>query len=112
MSNVTVVTTQTFQKEVLEFPGVALVDFYADWCGPCRMLAPILEKLAEELKDNKNVKIAKVDTEANPDLAARYQITSIPNVILFKNGSEARQIIGLRGINDYKEAILKLMVSA
>jgi thioredoxin 1 len=95
-----------FQAEVLDFQGIVLVDFYADWCGPCKMLAPELEMLAEELKDNKVVKIAKLDTEQNQELAIQYKIQGIPNVIIFNKGKIANQIIGLRRKDDYKKIIL------
>ena len=79
--------------------GTVLIDFWATWCGPCRMLAPVMDKLAAAF-DGKAT-IAKVDVDQCPALAMRYNIQSIPTVILFKDGQPAQTIIGLRGYEDY-----------
>jgi thioredoxin 1 len=71
--------------------GTVLVDFYADWCGPCRMIAPVLEELANE---NPNVKIIKVDVDAHQQLAGEYQVMSIPTLIVFKDGQKTAQELG------------------
>jgi thioredoxin 1 len=107
ISKVIQLNSQNFQTEVLDFQGIVLVDFYADWCGPCKMLAPELEMLSEELVDNKVVKIAKLNTEDNIELAIKYQIQGIPNVIIFNKGEIATQIVGLRRKDDYKKIILE-----
>jgi len=86
------ITEATFKEEVLQAAQPVLVDFYADWCGPCRMLRPTLEALSEERAD---VKFAAVNIDENPDLADEFDISSIPCVILFKNGAEADRSIGL-----------------
>ena len=86
------ITEATFKEEVLQAAQPALVDFYADWCGPCRMLRPTLEALSEERAD---VRFAAVNIDENPDLADEFDISSIPCVILFKNGAEADRSIGL-----------------
>ncbi len=85
-------TDQTFEKEVLESNVPVIVDFWAEWCMPCRMIAPSLEALSNEMEGK--VKIAKLDIEANPQTAGRYGIRSIPTLLVFKNGTVADQIIG------------------
>lgn len=74
--------------------GVTLVDFYADWCGPCRMIAPIIEELSNELHGT--AKIAKLDVEKAQNTTATFQVTSIPTVIIFKDGKEFKRVVGLR----------------
>jgi len=83
---------QTFDRVVLQNPLPVLVDFWAEWCGPCRMVSPVLEQIAKE-HDGKIV-IAKVNVDENPNLAAQYRITSIPAMKVFQNGAEVREIIG------------------
>lgn len=110
MSNILQLNSQNFQTEVLDFQGIVLVDFYADWCMPCKMLALELEILAEELKDNQVVKIAKLNTEKNMELAIQYKIQGIPNVIIFNKGKAANQIVGLGQKDNYKKIILEEML--
>ena len=81
-----------FQKEVLESDIPVLVDFYADWCGPCKMMSPVLDQIAAELEGK--LKVAKINVDDAEDLAANYGIQSIPNMILFKNGEPAVNLIG------------------
>ncbi|MCT7550933.1 thioredoxin [Aliarcobacter butzleri] len=78
-------------KENIE-EGVALVDFWAPWCGPCRMIAPAIDQLAEEFENK--AKICKVNTEEEPDLTSEYQVRSIPTILFFKNGEIVDQMIG------------------
>ncbi len=80
-----------FNKEVLEEKGIVLVDFFATWCGPCKMLAPILEELDVELKD---VKIVKVDVDESPEVSTKYGIQSIPTMKLFKDGQDMQTLVG------------------
>jgi thioredoxin 1 len=90
--NLTEVTDTNFQAEVLENDKPVLVDFWAPWCGPCRVIAPSLEEIAEEKDDLRIVKLNNVDE--NQVTAARYQVLSIPTLILFKGGEPVHQIIG------------------
>lgn len=85
-------TPQEFQTEVLESNELVLVDFFATWCGPCKMMAPVIDQLSEEM-DGK-AKIYKVDVDEARDLAAKYRIMSVPTLMFFKNGEVADQIMG------------------
>lgn len=81
-----------FEKEVLKAPGVCLVDFYADWCGPCRMLIPVVEKLANDMAGK--VKFVKINVDENEDLANKYRVSSIPRLIIFKAGKIVDSDVG------------------
>jgi len=83
--------------------GLVMVDFWATWCSPCRMIAPVLEELAAEREGE--VVIAKVDTDSEPELCMRYGIQSIPNVILFRDGNPVKQLIGAQPKQAYRKAI-------
>jgi thioredoxin 1 len=92
-----------FEKEVLKSQVPTVVDFYADWCGPCRMVSPIIEALSSEYVGK--VKFVKVNTDDNPDIAMKYGIMSIPTIIVFKNGQVASTIIGAGPASMYKQKI-------
>ena len=84
------VTNATFEEEVLKAPGPVLVDFWADWCWPCHAVAPVVERIAEE----RNLKLVNINYEEEQDLAERYGVQSIPNILLFENGAPTAQTIG------------------
>jgi thioredoxin len=87
------VTSQNFSEEVEKAAGAVLLDFYADWCGPCKMLTPILDEIAQERSD---IKIVKINVDEAQDLAQRYSVMSIPTIVLFKDGEVKGNWIGLR----------------
>lgn len=89
-----VVTDEDFDRLVLGVPGLVVVDFWAAWCGPCRMLAPTIERLARTLAGR--VRVAKLDVDANPLTAQRYGVQGIPTLILFKNGQEVDRLVGVQ----------------
>lgn len=95
----------TFEAEVAKHSGLVLVDFWAVWCGPCHMVAPIIEELAEEQKDV--VKVGKLDVDNNPQTAMKFQVMSIPTVILFKDGQAVETWVGVRPKAQYLEGIEK-----
>jgi thioredoxin 1 len=101
--NVVEFTDQNFEAEVLKSSTPVLVDFWAEWCMPCRMLAPTIEKIAKDYAGK--VKVGKLDTDANRDVAAKYSISAIPTVILFKDGQVSQKFVGLRQEKDFKAAL-------
>lgn len=96
-------TENNFSEEVLKSDKPVLVDFWAPWCGPCKMLTPVIEELTAEY-DGK-VKICKLNTDENMSLSAKFQITSIPCLILFKDGNPVQKIVGFRPKNDIKKVL-------
>lgn len=96
------VMSDSFEEEVLKSEKPVLVDFYADWCGPCKMLAPIVDAVAEE---NSDVKVCRMNIDENEELAVKYGIMSIPTLVVIKNGEEVRRTVGVVG----KEEILEML---
>lgn len=86
------VTTSTWDQEVLKEKGLVMVDFWAVWCGPCRMIAPTVEEIAKEYAGK--LKVCKLNTDENPDIASRYKIMGIPTLMFFKDGEKVDQIVG------------------
>lgn len=105
MSNVKKVTTDTFRKDVIESDKPVVVDFWAEWCGPCKKLSPILEEVAEELDGQ--VTIAKVNVDEERNLGAMFQIMSIPNVLIFNHGKKVDEFVGLRSKDDIVAQVKK-----
>lgn len=101
MSKVIHLDVDSFKSEVLEGKGLVLVDFWASWCGPCKMLGPILDELSDEV----TTKIAKVNVDDYPNIAADYGIRSIPTMIIFKDGEKVEQLIGLMQKGAIKEKL-------
>lgn len=93
---------ENFEKEVLKSGETVLVDFYADWCGPCKMMSPVIDQMAEE---NGDVKFGKINVDENPDLAERYNIMSIPTIMVFKAGNPVKTFIGVTPKDQILDAI-------
>ena len=92
MSKPVNITDDSFEKEVLQDDKLVLVDFWATWCGPCKMIAPILEEIANEMSDK--VKVTKMDVDANKIVASKFNIMSIPSLLMFKGGKMVDQVVG------------------
>lgn len=99
-------TTANFETEVLQADKVVLVDFFADWCGPCKMMAPVVEQLAEELAGS--AVIGKLNVDENEEIAMKYSVMSIPTLIVFKNGQVVNKAVGVQS----KDAIVKMLKEA
>ncbi len=96
-------TTENFEEEVLRSELPVLVDFYADWCGPCKMMAPLVEKVAEEFEGK--LKVGKLNTDENMQIAQQYRIVSIPTFMVFRNGSAAASWMGASSAAEFKNKI-------
>ena len=101
MGNALKVDETSWDAQVMKSPELVLVDFWAVWCGPCQMVAPVIEELATEYAGK--VKVMKLNTDENPEVAGKYQVMSIPTIMLFKDGEAVARVVGARG----KDAILK-----
>jgi thioredoxin 1 len=97
-------TDGNFKKEVIESGLPVLVDFWATWCGPCKMIAPVVEELAKEF--DQKIKVGKVDVDENPNIAGQFGIMSIPTLMFFKNGKVMEQVVGALGKVDLKKKIM------
>lgn len=101
--NVAAITDVNFESEVIKSNLPVLLDFWAPWCGPCRMIAPMVEKLAGDYQGK--LKVGKVNTDDNPETATKYRISAIPTLMIFKDGKLMEQIVGMRS----KEELVKLV---
>ncbi len=106
MADVLNVTDQTFEAEVLQAGKPAIVDFWAEWCAPCRQIAPIVEELAAQYGDQ--LTVVKVDVDSNPAIAGRYGVRSIPTVLAISGGQVVEQIVGARPKADFEEMAKKI----
>jgi len=105
MKNIIEVSEGSFQAEVLNSEKPVLVDFWAPWCGPCRMIAPVIEKLAEKM--DSQVKFAKLNTDENQQITMKYRIMAIPSLLVFKNGTEVERAVGVSGQDHLEKMLLK-----
>jgi thioredoxin 1 len=103
--NIVIATETNFNDQVLQSPQPVLVDFWAEWCGPCKMIAPVLDELATEYGGK--VKIAKVNIDEHQNLAAQYRVTAIPTLLVFKGGQVVEQMVGAKSKRDLKASLDK-----
>jgi thioredoxin len=106
-TNALKVETATWDDEVGKAPGLVMVDFWAVWCGPCQMVAPIVDELAGEYAGK--LKVLKLNTDENPEIAGQFQIMSIPTILFFKGGQPVEKVIGARPKRQFKEIIDQLL---
>lgn len=97
------ITGENFEEEVMKSEKAVIVDFYADWCGPCKMMSPIIDGIAEELGDS--IKVGKVNTDENLDLAQRFNIMSIPTIMIFKNGNLEKTFVGVTSKSEILDSV-------
>ncbi len=101
------ITEETFDKEVLEAPVPVLIDFWADWCGPCRMLAPTIDELEQKYRGK--IHVGKIDIDRQPKLALVHKVMSIPTVSIYSHGKEVKRLIGLRDKSELDEVIQEVL---
>lgn len=101
------VNEENFEKEVLDFEGMVIIDFWAEWCNPCKVFGPIFEKVSKNYHSNENIKFCKVNIDKAKEISVEYDIMSIPTVMIFKNGEIVVKKVGLLEKDDLKELIEK-----
>ncbi len=101
--NVLNVTSENYESEVLKSEKTVLIDFYADWCGPCKMMSPVIDEIAEEMKET--VKVGKINVDENQDLAMEYGVMSIPTIVVLKNGEVQKTFVGVTDKEEIKQAL-------
>lgn len=97
------VTSENYESEVLKSEKIVLIDFYADWCGPCKMMSPVIDEIAEEMKET--VKVGKINVDENQDLAMEYGVMSIPTIVVLKNGEVQKTFVGVTDKEEIKQAL-------
>ena len=96
-------TSENYEEEDLKSEKTVLIDFYADWCGPCRMMSPIIDEIAEEMEGK--IKVGKINVDDNQELAMEYGVMSIPTIVVIKNGQIEKTFVGVRDKDEIKEAL-------
>ncbi len=109
MSSLKAVTNEDFEQSVIKADSPVLVDFYADWCGPCKTQAPILGELAQEFEGKINFAKVDIDVEGNKDLAVEYGVLSVPTLILFSNGETKETMVGVTSKNKLKQKLEQVL---
>jgi len=102
-------TDDSFDKEVVQSPEPVLVDFWAPWCGPCRMLSPVIEELGKEYAGK--VRVAKINTDEHPNAASRFKISAIPTLLFFKGGKVVEQLVGVHSKAEIKKTLDSLVAA-
>ncbi len=97
------ITSENYEEEVLKSEKIVLIDFYADWCGPCRMMSSVIDEIAEEMADK--IKVGKINVDENQDLAMEYGIMSIPTIVMIKDGKAVKNLVGVRDKNEIKDTL-------
>lgn len=97
------VTSENYESEVLKSEKTVLIDFYADWCGPCKMMSPVIDEIAEEMKET--IKVGKINVDENQDLAMEYGVMSIPTIVVLKNGEVQKTFVGVTDKEEIKQAL-------
>jgi thioredoxin 1 len=107
MSEAQIVASRSWDQEVLKAVGLVMVDFWAVWCGPCKMVAPIVDELAKEYAGK--LKVLKLNTDENQDIAGKYQVMGIPSLLFFKDGKVVEKLVGAMPKSKFKETIDRLL---